>query len=787
MKTLTTIIAVLFFLMSGVLVEHAIATNLVPDSGQTQSFTDTFGEDADYIINPPSYTKLDENGNELPDSATEWVMVRDNVTGLIWEVKTDDDTIHDKDDAYTWQNAQDVFIPVLNTANFGGFDDWRLPNREELHSLVNYGRYYPSIDTFYFPNTISSSYWTSDSASFNSDYYWRVYFNYGEVLFRHKLFKLSVRAVRGNRASHSFINNGDGTVTNTGMGLMWQYPGTSTKMTWEEALNYCENLSLAGHTDWRMPNIKELSALVNTGRYSSSFYLSPERNSYYWSSTTDVFTSKRLGAGYAYSIYTPYSNVDQIHKLRSFYVWAVRGGQSESDDDSDNDGIRDTEDNCPDIYNPDQINSDDDSHSDACDNCPDTPNPDQEDTDGDRIGDACDDCIDVDADGACDEEDNCPSDPNKIEPGICGCGVAETDSDNDGTPDCNDNCPNDPDKVEPGICGCDTPDTDSDSDGTPDCNDNCPDSNLEETIIIDGCDSGVENQLFDDGCTMSDLIAECNADNAENHGKFVSCVSHLTNDWKKDGLINGKEKGAIQSCAAQSDLPSDPCPQREITVSGKITCDDYYYPSGPIYITTEVGYGGEEILCRDEIENLNEDDDYECIISANYLNTTVNVSAFWDRDNSKEDQSSPPNTIGDYFGQHGGRAYSFQLECVNDNINIDINNKVTAFILGEITVTCEECTSERIHVDVFDAEIPSLDHFVSIPTKLSSCNDTEYGNLILNVEPGNPVWVTGTWDKDGSGPAPTPGDCNGRYPGAIIIPEDRIITGINFELDSIWE
>ncbi|MEE8381927.1 MAG: DUF1566 domain-containing protein [Thermodesulfobacteriota bacterium] len=511
MKTLTTIIAVLFFLMSGVLVEHAIATNLVPDSGQTQTFTDTFGEDADYIINPPSYTKLDENGNELPDSATEWVMVRDNVTGLIWEVKTGDDTIHDKDDTYTWQNAQDVFIPVLNAANFGGFDDWRLPNREELHSLVNYGRYDPTIDTFYFPNTISSSYWTSDSVSFNSYYYWRVYFNYGEVLFSPNSYNLSVRAVRGNRASHSFINNGDGTVTNTGMGLMWQYPGTSTKMTWEKALNYCENLSLAGHTDWRMPNIKELSALVNTGRYSSSFYLSPERNSYYWSSTTDVFISKRLGTGYAYSIYTSYTNVDQIRKSSSFYVWAVRGGQSESDDDSDNDSIRDTEDNCPetanedqsdtdndgvgdtcdncpDIYNPDQINSDDDSHSDACDNCPGTPNPDQEDKDGDGIGDACDDCIDVDADEACDDEDI------------------------------------------------------------------CLESNLKKTTIIDDCDSKVENLLFDDGCTMSDMITEC-VESAKNHGKFVSCVAHLTNEWKKEKLISRKEKGAIQSCAAQSDIP----------------------------------------------------------------------------------------------------------------------------------------------------------------------------------------------------------------------------------------
>ena len=72
--------------------------------------------------------------------------------------------------------------------------------------------------------------------------------------------------------------------------------------------------------------------------------------------------------------------------------------------------------------------------------------------------------------------DNCPNDPNKTEPGICGCGVADTDTDSDGTADCIDNCLNDPNKVEPGICGCGIADTDSDGDGIPDCNDVCDNS-----------------------------------------------------------------------------------------------------------------------------------------------------------------------------------------------------------------------------------------------------------------------------------------------------------------------
>lgn len=95
---------------------------------------------------------------------------------------------------------------------------------------------------------------------------------------------------------------------------------------------------------------------------------------------------------------------------------------------------------------------------------------------------------------------------------------------------------------------------DTDGDGLPDDEDQCPTSDLSATVIIDGCDSGAPNVWFPSGCTISDLIAACAA-NASNHGDFVSCVSHLANDLKKDGHITGKDKGKITSCAAQANLP----------------------------------------------------------------------------------------------------------------------------------------------------------------------------------------------------------------------------------------
>ena len=69
------------------------------------------------------------------------------------------------------------------------------------------------------------------------------------------------------------------------------------------------------------------------------------------------------------------------------------------------------------------------------------------------------------------------------------------DSDGDGTADCNDDCPNDPLKTAPGICGCGTPDTDSDGDGLADCIDPCP--LLANLAPGNACDDGNVNTIND--------------------------------------------------------------------------------------------------------------------------------------------------------------------------------------------------------------------------------------------------------------------------------------------------
>jgi hypothetical protein len=95
---------------------------------------------------------------------------------------------------------------------------------------------------------------------------------------------------------------------------------------------------------------------------------------------------------------------------------------------------------------------------------------------------------------------------------------------------------------------------DADLDGVADDVDCESHSDLSPTVIVGGCDSGVPNFLFTTGCTLSDRIAHLGA-SAKNHGDFVSAVADLLNQLKKDGIITGAQKGSLQSCSANAQIP----------------------------------------------------------------------------------------------------------------------------------------------------------------------------------------------------------------------------------------
>ncbi|HEX9689550.1 MAG TPA: lamin tail domain-containing protein [Thermoanaerobaculia bacterium] len=95
---------------------------------------------------------------------------------------------------------------------------------------------------------------------------------------------------------------------------------------------------------------------------------------------------------------------------------------------------------------------------------------------------------------------------------------------------------------------------DIDGDGVPDDSDACDASSSSATVVIDGCDSGAENDLFSDGCKITDRIDDCAA-SAVTHDDFTACVTQLTNDLKRDGFITNKEKAGIQKCAGRARIP----------------------------------------------------------------------------------------------------------------------------------------------------------------------------------------------------------------------------------------
>jgi hypothetical protein len=95
---------------------------------------------------------------------------------------------------------------------------------------------------------------------------------------------------------------------------------------------------------------------------------------------------------------------------------------------------------------------------------------------------------------------------------------------------------------------------DDDADGVGDAVDSCLPSNAGSTVVIGSCDSAVANTVGEDGCTLADSIGAC-AVGAASHGTYVSCVSRATNVLQAAGLLSGREKGAIQRCAARAAIP----------------------------------------------------------------------------------------------------------------------------------------------------------------------------------------------------------------------------------------
>ena len=161
------------------------------------------------------FTKIANNGTALAASATlgsnptDWACTRDNVTGLVWEVKTTSG-LRNTSHTYTWYSATNNggnagsvgsntcggslsaapynnqcntanYVAAVNAAGLCSATGWRMPTRRELLSIVHNGLAGGSmVDATYFPSTQTSLYWTSDTVTGYPTAAWGVDFGYGD-------------------------------------------------------------------------------------------------------------------------------------------------------------------------------------------------------------------------------------------------------------------------------------------------------------------------------------------------------------------------------------------------------------------------------------------------------------------------------------------------------------------------------------------------------------------------------------------------------------------------------
>ena len=330
-----------------------IISNILPDTGQTKCYNNSGSE----IVCPGANGALAQDGSYQPAGAQPGYtdigdMVVDNRTGLIW-AKDGNGAGCNYGNSASWPSAVDYCWNLT----FGGHDDWRLPDKNELESIVNNGGNSPVLNTAYFPNAKSADYWTSTTDEGQADSAWLVDFKYdGSMGFSAKSDNTKyIRCVRsqstvlpntGQTQSYrtgddyenqtparlrSYTSHVDGTVTDNRTGLMWAADGNgegcnsgSTVPFWEDALSFCENSTFASYTDWRLPNKRELNTLVDSGKTDTAINISyfPNTKYHYWTSTTYYHPSK----DYAPVVHFYYGYVSGDFKFSSYHVRCVRGG-----------------------------------------------------------------------------------------------------------------------------------------------------------------------------------------------------------------------------------------------------------------------------------------------------------------------------------------------------------------------------------------------------------------------------------------------------------------------------
>ena len=201
----------------------------------------TFGQDGNRL--GPLNTYVLANG-----------VVSDSMLGLEW--------VSNFPGPQIYANANDH----CNSLDFDGKQDWRLPTRFELMSIVDYGRFDPVVDTTLFaaPTGTYRSFWTRNLHASSGQDHWVVNSQDGAAVSRADLLQAQTRCVRGQIRLSTFTElTGCSIVFDSRTGLGWQKWPSAQTFGWSDAILYCENSQQDGFSDWRLPNVKELQTIID--------------------------------------------------------------------------------------------------------------------------------------------------------------------------------------------------------------------------------------------------------------------------------------------------------------------------------------------------------------------------------------------------------------------------------------------------------------------------------------------------------------------------------------------
>jgi hypothetical protein len=352
-------------------------------TGQTTSYAS--GDDGDLRkgVSWEPTTRFFDNANGT---------ISDTLTNLVWVKNADTPTVGVcTGGVKTWQEALD-YVACLNTSGYQGHTDWRLPNRNELESLIDLQNSTADValpTAHPFSSVQADYYWSSSSYAVFPDWAWAVSMYGGFVFYPGKFsdqddakyYTLPVRGGEpvpvlpaaaslpqtGQTSCYSvdgtvlescagtgqdaesrrgvawpdprFNDNGDQTVTDNLTGLIWtKNAGTPTVnscagggMTWQGALDYVACLNSTGylgHTDWRLPNRLELLSLIDLQQLSPAL-----STNHPFSSVKTYFywssSTNTQDARYAWGVYMgDGASYDNYKTYGGYYAWPVRGGQS---------------------------------------------------------------------------------------------------------------------------------------------------------------------------------------------------------------------------------------------------------------------------------------------------------------------------------------------------------------------------------------------------------------------------------------------------------------------------